>query len=85
MTEDTNQNVAKKISITNETIDIFLDNLWMERGLSKNTLTAYRSDLYKFLIWLENKNIEITKVQSSNILAYLAKQRKKSSQVFEKL
>tara|TARA_B100001250_G_scaffold345579_1_gene315066 strand:- start:1828 stop:2751 length:924 start_codon:yes stop_codon:yes gene_type:complete len=79
MTEDTNQNVAKKISITNETIDLFLDNLWMERGLSKNTLAAYRSDLYKFLIWLENQNIEFIKVQPNNILAYLAVQRKKST------
>ena len=30
------------------TIDAFLDALWMERGLSENTLQAYRSDLYSF-------------------------------------
>ena len=34
--------------LTNESkeiIDLFLDSLWMERGLSKNTLFAYRSDM----------------------------------------
>ena len=26
-------------------IDTFLDSIWMEQGLAKNTLAAYRSDL----------------------------------------
>ena len=39
----------KKLSKkSSEIIDLFLDSLWMERGLSKNTLSAYRSDLNKF-------------------------------------
>ncbi len=28
-----------------ELVDRFLDAIWMERGLSKNTLGAYRADL----------------------------------------
>ena len=79
MTKSMNQNRKKILKKSCETIDLFLDSLWMERGLSKNTLAAYRSDLYKFLIWLDNQNIEITKVQPSNILAYLAMQGKKST------
>jgi len=74
-----NQDKKKSLNKYNEIIDLFLDSLWMERGLSKNTLSAYRSDLYKFLIWLESQNIEITKAESSNILAYLAIQGKKST------
>ena len=74
-----NQNRKKSLNKCNEIIDLFLDSLWMERGLSKNTLSAYRSDLYKFLIWLESQNIEITKAESSNILAYLAIEGKKST------
>ena len=27
-------------------IESFLDNLWMEYGLSENTLSAYRNDLF---------------------------------------
>lgn len=33
-------------------IEQFIDVIWMERGLSENTLTAYRTDLKKFVIWL---------------------------------
>lgn len=35
-----------------EIIEQFLDTIWMERGLSENTLSAYRTDLKKFVIWL---------------------------------
>ncbi len=33
-------------------VDVFLDTLWMERGLSENTLSAYRQDLQQFGDWL---------------------------------
>ena len=33
-------------------IEQFIDVIWMERGLSENTLTAYRTDLKKFVTWL---------------------------------
>jgi integrase/recombinase XerD len=33
-------------------IDAFLDALWMEHGLSGNTLSAYRSDLQGLVRWL---------------------------------
>ena len=77
----TNMNPNKKnfLNKSSEIIDLFLDSLWMERGLSKNTLSAYRSDLYKFLIWLETQNIEIVNAQSINILTYLAIHGKKST------
>ena len=35
-----------------EVIEQFLDTIWMERGLSENTLSAYRADLKKFVTWL---------------------------------
>ncbi|MAS82865.1 MAG: site-specific tyrosine recombinase XerD [Legionellales bacterium] len=62
-------NILKKSKYV---IDTFLDALWMERGLSENTLSAYRSDLIHFLTWLEPKNIRLVKVQMKNILAYLS-------------
>jgi integrase/recombinase XerD len=34
-------------------IDTFLDVLWLEDGLSKNTLSAYRRDLVLFGAWLK--------------------------------
>lgn len=33
-------------------LDTFIDELWMEAGLSKHTLSAYRSDLAAFARWL---------------------------------
>ncbi len=55
-----------------EVIDSFLDTLWMERGLSKNTLSAYRSDLIHFSIWMHPKKVDLVKVEAKDILAYLS-------------
>lgn len=35
-------------------IDAFIDAVWLEDGLAKNTLSAYRRDLTAFAQWLEN-------------------------------
>jgi integrase/recombinase XerD len=37
---------------TEVTIDSFVDGLWLEEGLAKNTLEAYRRDLNLFALWL---------------------------------
>ena len=42
----------KDNSKENKIIDEFLDHLWLEDGLSKNTLTSYRFDLELFTKWL---------------------------------
>ena len=55
-----------------QVIDSFLDSLWMERGLSENTLSAYRSDLTQFSFWLEHKKVDLLKVEAKDILAYLS-------------
>ena len=36
-------------------IDEFCDNLWLEQGLAKNSLDAYRRDMRLFARWLEVK------------------------------
>ncbi len=36
-------------------IDAFIDALWLEDGLSKNTLSAYRRDLSLYALWLGAK------------------------------
>jgi integrase/recombinase XerD len=52
-------------------IDAFLDALWMERGLSRNTLQAYRSDLARYSAWLARRRRALTEAGSADILAYL--------------
>ena len=50
-------------------VDRFIDSLWLEDGLSKNTLESYRYDLKNFSIWYKKDLIEVTQ---SNIQEYLA-------------
>ncbi|MGZ8227966.1 MAG: site-specific tyrosine recombinase XerD [Methylovulum sp.] len=40
-----------------ELIDQFLDAVWVEQGLSENTLSAYGSDLRIFANWLTGKSL----------------------------
>ncbi len=53
-------------------IDEFVDNLWLQDGLSKNTLAAYRSDLTLFARWLNTRASALIAVDSAVLNAYLA-------------
>jgi len=53
-------------------IDAFLDQIWMECGLSQQTLSAYRSDLKGFATWLEKLDRRLDSTQRVDILNYLA-------------
>lgn len=54
-------------------VDQFLDAIWMERGLSKNTLLAYGNDLNGFAAWLRGRGgPELHQVQREDVQAYLA-------------
>ncbi|OUT76583.1 MAG: site-specific tyrosine recombinase XerD [Betaproteobacteria bacterium TMED22] len=55
-------------------VDYFSDSLWLEDGLSKNTLDSYRRDLNLFSVWLKDKQgvASLLKVSNEHILAYLA-------------
>lgn len=53
-------------------IDRFLDALWLEKGLSENTLKAYRTDVEKFANWSATLNRELTAVRREDVLRYLS-------------
>ena len=53
-------------------IDLFLDHLWLEKGLSDNTLSAYRTDLYKFYEFLSNQALTLETCSELDVEAYLA-------------
>ena len=36
-------------------VDEFCDTVWLEDGLSRNTLDAYRRDMHLFAQWLEKE------------------------------
>ncbi len=65
----------EKNSVTKDNQSIigwFLDTLWMERGLSKNTMDAYRNDLVHFAISLQKNHSNLISASSSDVLAYLS-------------
>jgi integrase/recombinase XerD len=52
-------------------VERFLDALWLERGLSENTLTAYRSDLLGLSQWLQGQGGELLRAGRAELLGYL--------------
>ncbi|HIC41299.1 MAG TPA: site-specific tyrosine recombinase XerD, partial [Piscirickettsiaceae bacterium] len=57
-------------------IDQFLDHYWLSSGASKNTLSAYRSDLKLFSKWLNNS---LTSVSDAIISDYFKHRQLSSS------
>ena len=53
-------------------IEGFLDSLWMESGLSENTLKAYRADLAHFSRFAGARGLGLLDAQRSHVLDYLA-------------
>ena len=53
-------------------VERFLDSMWSERGLSENTLAAYRADLSGLARWLEGQSVELMDAQREHLLAFLA-------------
>jgi integrase/recombinase XerD len=60
-------------------IDRFVDAVWLEDGLSGNTLAAYRRDLKAFADWLQQSSgIALDSVQEAHLQAYFAARHRQS-------
>lgn len=55
-----------------EQIDAFIDGLWLESGLSRNTLSSYRSDLNALAATLGAKGVDLFGAKESDLLGYMA-------------
>lgn len=53
-------------------IDAFVDALWLEEGLSRNTLTAYRRDLALYERWLTGQGKALLDTSEAELHAYFA-------------
>ncbi len=53
-------------------IDEYLDHLWTEKGLSDNTLAAYRRDLTSLASWLSAQTSSFLDASTADIQAFLA-------------
>src|SRR5947207_14359378 len=52
---------------TDPAVTRFLDAVWMERGLSPNTLAAYRADLTALARWLTERNVPIMRTSRPDL------------------
>ena len=70
-------------------IESFLDSLYIEKGLSQNTVQSYKNDISSFAAWVEKSpDIPLAKTTKSNInqyIAHLFKSGLKSSSVNRKI
>ncbi len=61
-------------------IDEFCDALWLEDGLARNTLDAYRRDLEQYAQWLSGqRGRDLAQADHGDIQAYLAHQFQKKT------
>ncbi|AUD78422.1 site-specific tyrosine recombinase XerD [Kangiella profundi] len=63
--------------MSEQIIEQFCDQVWMEQGLSDATLSSYRSDLKLFSKWLQKQGKTLTNSAPSDIQQYLAERYSK--------
>ena len=61
-----------KESTNGQALEAFIDHLWIEYGLSKNTLSAYRADLVQLERWLAQSGSDLLKAQRHELLGFLS-------------
>ena len=53
-------------------VNAFIEALWLEDGLSPNTLAAYRRDLQAFAQWLQTQSLSLPQASEHDVQAYFA-------------
>jgi integrase/recombinase XerD len=64
--------------MSNASIDAFIDALWLEDGLSRNTLAAYRRDLSLYTGWLAERGRTIDSTGEADLNGYFAARHSQS-------
>lgn len=55
-----------------DAVDAFIDALWLEEGLSRNTLAAYRRDLNLYERWLAERGLRLPASSEADLQGYFA-------------
>lgn len=58
--------------VDEQCLERYLDMVWVEKGLSQNTLESYRQDLQGFASWLQSRSTTLLKIDSVLLQEYLA-------------
>ena len=64
-------------TIDESVLDAFCDALWLEDGLSKNTISSYRADLLQLVGFLKNTALE--KAGEADLFAFLGSRKGRAS------
>ncbi len=56
--------------VDRSSLDLFIDALWLEDGLSSNTLAAYRRDLTQYADWLAGQSKKLEDTQEADLHGY---------------
>ena len=51
----------------------FLDSLYIEKGLSKNTVSSYKNDISSFSTWCDKEQLDLLKIIDLNLNNYISK------------
>ena len=66
-----------------QVVDVFCDSLWLESGLSANSLASYRRDLSALAHWLIKQGSSLNNANEAELnryVAHLSRDHKQSSQ-----
>jgi len=66
--------VPPRVSTDNAPSSIarFLDAVWLEHGLSKNTISAYRADLMSLSRWLDERGVVVVNAERADVIEFIA-------------
>ena len=62
-----------------EVIERFIDALWLERGLSENTLAAYRRDVSQYHQWLHKQSLALISANAGQLQLFLGERLKQGA------
>jgi integrase/recombinase XerD len=63
---------SQHLALSQNAIDAFIDAIWLEEGLSKNTLSAYRRDLSLYAQWLAQQERALNDTAEADLQGYFA-------------
>ena len=64
--------VKKVFEADQRLIETYLDAVWMEKGLSENTLSSYRRDLTQFAAWLNERAVALIDCRRDELQQHLS-------------
>ncbi len=52
-------------------VELWLNSLWLEKGLSDNSRASYQRDLWQYAVWLNGRNTGLLQAGRAELQAYL--------------